>query len=94
MLHAGTGGHVLKFARADDAAVAHRILVLDRAAQDVADDFHVAMRMRAEAHAGHHEVVVDDAQAAVTHPLRVIIIREAEGVITVQPAVIGVAAFI
>ena len=40
------------------------------AAQDVGDDFHVAMRMRAEAHARHHEIVVDDAQAAVTHPLR------------------------
>ena len=65
-----------------------------RAAEDVADDFHVAVRMRAEAHAGHDEVVVDDAQAAVTHPLRIVIVREAEGVIAVQPAVVGVAPFI
>ena len=51
VLHAGAGGHVLELARLDDAPVAHRILVLQRAAQDVADDFHVAMRMLAEAHA-------------------------------------------
>jgi hypothetical protein len=68
--------------------------VLDCAAQNVADDFHVAVWMRAEAHARHHEVVVDDAQAAVAHPLRVVMIREAEGVVTVQPAVFSVASFV
>ncbi len=56
MLHARAGGHVLHVAGADHAPVAHRILVLQRAAQDVGDDFHVAMRMRSEAAAArHHE---------------------------------------
>ena len=32
VLHARAGGQVLHFARADDAAIAHRILVLQRAA--------------------------------------------------------------
>jgi hypothetical protein len=68
--------------------------VLQLAAQDVGDDLHVAVRMRAETHARHHEIVVDDAQAAVTHPVGIVIIREAEGVITVQPPVIRVAPFI
>ena len=40
--HAGAGGHVLNFTGPDDAAIAHRILVLQRAAQNVGDDFHVA----------------------------------------------------
>ena len=94
MLHAGASGHVLHVTRLDDAAIAHRILVLQRAAQDVGDDLHVAVRMLAETHARHHKIVVDDAQAAEAHPLRIVIIREAEGVITVQPAMFGVAPFI
>ena len=94
MLHARAGGHVLHFTGTDNAPVAHRILVLKLTAEHVSDDFHVAMRMRAEAHAGHDEIVVDDAQAAITHPFRVIIIGEAERVIRVEPAVVGVASFI
>ena len=83
----------MRLALADDAPVAHGILVLQRAAQHVSDDFHVAMRMGAEALARHDEVVVDDAQAAKAHPMRIVIIREAEGVIRVEPAMIGVAPF-
>ena len=94
MLHAGTGGHVLEFTSADHAAIAHGVFVLDGAADDIADDFHVAVRVRPETHARHHEVIVDDAQAAVTHPARIMILREAERVITIQPTVIGVASFI
>ena len=94
MLHARAGGHVLHFARADHAAVAHRILVLQRAAEDVGYDFHVAMRMRSETLSRHHEIIVDDAQAAEAHPLRVVIIREAESVIRVQPAVFGMPSFV
>src|SRR2546429_1556139 len=38
VLYAGAGGHVLHFARADHAPVAHRVLVLQRAAEDVSED--------------------------------------------------------
>src|SRR6185437_12853396 len=68
--------------------------MLELAAKHVSDDFHVAMRMCAEALAGHHEVVIDDAQAAVAHPFRVVVVGETERVVTVEPAVIGVAPFI
>src|SRR5207244_3498909 len=94
VLHARAGGHVLHLARTDHASVAHRILVLQCAAEDVGDDFHVAMRMRSETLSRHYEIVVDDAQAAETHPLRVVIIGEAESVIRVEPTVFGVASFI
>jgi hypothetical protein len=94
MLDALAGGHVLHVAGLDDAAVAHGILVFQLAAQDVGDDLHVAMRMRAETHARHHEIVVDDAQAAITHPVRIVVIRKAEGVITVQPPMTRVAPFV
>ena len=82
------------FRSLDDAAIAHRIAMLQLAGEDVADDLHVAVRMRAEAHAGQDEVVVDDTQAAEAEPLRVVIVREAEGEIAVQPTVVDVAAFI
>ena len=74
--HAGAGGHVLNFAGADDAAVAHGILVFQRAAQDIGDDFHVAVRMRAETATARNGVVVDHAQRAESHVVRVVIIRE------------------
>src|SRR5437867_11624117 len=68
--------------------------MLERAAEDVGNDLHVAMRMRSETHPGHDEIIIDDAQTAKTHPLRIVIIREAEGVIRVKPPVLGVAPFI
>ena len=49
---------------------------------------------RTEAVVRQDKVVVDHAQAAETHPLRVVIIREAETVICVEPAMIGVPPFI
>jgi hypothetical protein len=92
--HARTGGHVLKSAGADDPAVAHRVLVLDRPLEDERDDLHVPVRVGAEALAGRDAVVVDDAQAAEAEPPRVVIVGEAEGVVAVQPPVLGVAAFV
>jgi hypothetical protein len=71
--------------------MAHRILMLKRSAQNIGDDFHVMMRMRAEAAAGRHCVVVDDAQTAKTHPVRIVIVREGKRVPGVQPAMIGMA---
>ena len=94
MLHSGSGGHVLNLALADLAAVAHGILVLQRAAQDVGDDLHVSVGMQAESHSRHYQVVVDDPQAAKAVPLRIIVIGEAEGVVGIQPTVVGVAALL
>jgi hypothetical protein len=62
-----------------------------RALQDVADDLHVAVAVGAEARAGLHPVLVDHAQRAETHVLRVVIIGEGEAVVGVEPAVIGMA---
>ena len=81
----------LDVARAHDGRVAHRVAMLQRAFDDVGDDFHVAMRMRAEALAGRNEILVNDPQGAEIDLLRIVIIGKAEGVITVEPAMIGVA---
>ena len=76
------------------AAIAHAVLVLQRAFQHVAEDLHVAMRMRAEALPGRDAVVIDDAQGAEAHVRRIVVVGEGEGVMRLQPAVIGVAAFV
>jgi DNA-binding transcriptional LysR family regulator len=92
--HAGTRGHVLDIARFDHPSIAHRVPMFQLAAQNVSNDFHVPMRMRVETHARHDEVVVDHPQRAVTHPIRIIVVREAESVIAVEPTMFGVAPFV
>jgi hypothetical protein len=47
-----------------------------------------------EALAGGDAVLVDDAQGAEAHVPRVVIIGEREGVVGVEPAVVGVATFV
>src|SRR5437660_5661231 len=68
--------------------------MLQRAAQDVGNNFHVPMGMRPETHSRHDQVVIDDAQAAKAHPLRIVVIGETESVITVQPAMARMAPFV
>src|SRR3569623_1751704 len=67
--------------------------MLQFAAQDVGNDLHVAVRMRAKAHPGAAQVVIDDPQCAEAHPFRIVVIREAEGVIRIAPAMFRMAAF-
>jgi hypothetical protein len=46
---ARSGGHALYVTRWYDGTVSHAVLVLDRTVDDVRDDLHVLVRMRAEA---------------------------------------------
>ena len=88
------GRHALHLAAPDDAAVAQAVLVLQGAGQDVGDDLHIPVAVRAEAHARRHAVLVDDAQDAPAHLGRVVILGEGEAVLRPQPAVVGVAALL
>jgi hypothetical protein len=78
--HAAACAHQLNLARLERAAVTHAVLVLQRAFEHVAEDLHVAMRMRAETLAGRNAVIVDDTQRAETHVRRVVIIGKGKGV--------------
>src|ERR1700687_3677978 len=68
--------------------------MLERALEDVGDDFHVAVRVHREAAATGHAIVVHDAQGAKLHMLWVIVIGKGKGEMSVQPAVVGVAALV
>jgi hypothetical protein len=50
--------------------------------------------MHAEAHFGRDAVLVDHAQGAEMGLLRIVVIGEAEGVVGIEPAVLGVAPFV
>src|SRR5690348_11946927 len=69
--HATARRHPLHVARPDRRAVAHRVLVSERALEHVADDLHVAVAVRAEAAPGLHAILVDDAQRAEAHVPRI-----------------------
>lgn len=70
----------------------HTIPMRQLATQQVAEDLGVAMRVRGEAGAARDAVLVEHAQRAEGHVALVIVVGKAEGVIGVQPAVVGVAA--
>ena len=72
--------------------VAHGVLVLQGAVDDVAEDEELGVAVGAEAGAGLDAVFVDDAQRAPALVARVVVRREGEGVVRVQPVVVRVAA--
>src|SRR5262245_65480516 len=90
--HARSRAHPLHVAGNDRRPVAERILVPERTLQHVADDLHVAVPMGAETGPRLDAILVDDSQRPVAHVLRVVIVREREAVIRLQPAVVRVPA--
>ena len=66
--------------------------MLQCAGKYIRDDLHVPMPMRAEAFTRLHRVVIDDSQRAPTHVLMVVVIREGESVVAIEPAMPGMAA--
>src|SRR5258706_6795944 len=73
---AGAGPHALHIARPDHRAIAHRITVRELAFEHVAQDFHVAVAVRAEALARLHAVLVDHAQRSAAHVRGIVVVRE------------------
>jgi len=92
MHDAAPRAHALHVARADHAAVADAVAVRQLAFKHIAEDFHVAMPMAAEAGAGRDPVFVDHPQRAEAHLLRIVIIGKGKGMPGIQPAVIRMAA--
>ena len=71
---------------------AHAVLVLQVASSGMETIPCYRAGAGAEAHAWRHGVVVQHAEHAEVHALGVVVVREAERVVAVQPAMIGVAA--
>ena len=91
VLNTRAGAHHLHVARANHVAIAHAVFVAQAAAQGNTDDFHVVVRVHPEAPAARHHVVVEYPQRAEVHPLGILVIGETEGMVRIEPAVVGVA---
>src|SRR5262249_51269551 len=87
--HPGARAHELDLAGTDDAAAARAVLVLERALEDVGEDLHVAMAVRAETGSSLDAIVVDHAQRAEPHLALVVVVTERERVPAVEPAPVG-----
>jgi hypothetical protein len=64
MTYAGARGHVLDSASAQALGRAHRVLVGQRALDDVRDDLHIGVAMRTETALRLYAVVVQNAKHA------------------------------
>ena len=94
MRDTGTRAHALYIPGSNRGTIAHAVLVRERAFEHVADDFHITMAVRTEAHASGHAVFVDHAQRSETHMRRIVIVGEGKTVKTFQPAMIGVTTIV
>src|SRR5579859_2148150 len=92
--HAGPCAHVLNVAWLYHRTVAHAVAVLQRAFEHVGDDFHVAVGMHRESASSGDAVVIHHAQGAKVHVFWVVVIGKRKGEMGVQPAMVGVAAFV
>src|SRR5580700_3075828 len=94
MAHAGSRGHALEFTGSEDGPVAHAVFVFKSAIKDVGDNFHIAVTVHSEAHAGINTIVVDDAERSESHLGGIIVIAERKRMVRVEPAMIKMAALI
>src|SRR5262249_6809098 len=79
-------------ARLEDLAVSHRVAVLKRSFEDVRDNLHVLMAMRAKPVSGRNPVFIHHPQRTKPHMISIEVICERERVICVEPAMIKMAA--
>jgi len=86
------GAHALDVARSNDRAVTDRVAVREFAGEHVADDFHLAVAVSAEARTRLDPILVYHAQRPELHVLRIEVICKCEGMAGLEPAVICVAA--
>ena len=64
------------------------------ALEHVGEDLHVAVPVGPEALGRLHAVLVDDPEGPEAHVLGVVVVGEGEGVVAVEPAVVGVAPLV
>lgn len=88
-VHHARARHALHFAGCDGLHIAHAVLMRECTVNDVADNFHVTVRVRAKACSGRDAVLIDDAQIAPAHMTGVVVASKRKAVKRGQPAVIG-----
>src|ERR1035441_2148370 len=91
---AGAGGDALEVIGVQGLDISHAVLVGQGAGEDVGENLHVLVPVRAESLAWADAVLVDDAEGSETHVFGVVIAGEGKSVRSVEPAVVGMAALV
>src|SRR5688572_1317437 len=94
MLHTRTRAHALHTARTNNGTVAHIVHVRQCSLQHITDDLHITVTMSAETASGLDSIIVNDAQRTKPGMFGVVVIGKRKAVPGIQPAVIGMAAFL
>ena len=89
--NASTGTHALHLAGADDRAIAHAVLVLQRTFQNIGDYFHIPVGMGRKTLLRLNPILIDNPQRSKAHMLRVVIIGKEKSMKGLEPAMIGMA---
>src|ERR1019366_5523884 len=92
--HSAPGRHMLHIAALQYCAMPHVVLVLQLPFDHVGDDLHVPVGMRPETAAARNAIVVDHAQGTEAHVAGIVVVGKRETKTGVEPAVVGVAAFV
>jgi hypothetical protein len=72
------GSHDLDLVASEDVRPGQAVAVCQPAVHHVGEDFHVAMAMRSEPLAGRNTVLVEHAQHAEAHEVRIVVATERE----------------
>jgi hypothetical protein len=72
----------------------HAVFVRKRSFQHITEDFHIAVGVRAKAPARSDAIFVDDAQAAKSHVLRIMIIGKRKSMTRIEPPMLCVASLL
>lgn len=89
VLDPAAGRHILKFTSTDGAAIAHRILVVEFARNNVGKDFHRMVGMGSKPLSRCNGILVDDSQGLVASMIWVIVACKGKGMVSIEPAIIG-----
>ena len=92
MHDAVAGSHDLDFVAPEDVRAGKAVAVGQAAVDHIGQDLHVAMAVRSEPLAGRDAILVEHAQHAEAHEVRILIAAEGECGVGVQPPEVGAAA--
>jgi len=89
-----TGGHALHVSGANDAGVAHGVLMFDRAGEDIGEDLHIAVWVHSESLAARNSILIDNAKGMKLSVRGIVVIGEGKRVVRFEPAMIEMAALV
>src|ERR1700722_10036186 len=94
MHDARTGRHLLNLIRPQHLHVAHAVLVGKLALQHIAQNLHIAVRVRSKSTPLRHTVFIDHTQRTISHVLRIMIVGKRKRMVRIQPSMVGVASLV